>query len=139
MFKRILVPLDLSPNYRRAVETAAELAQLGGGDVTLLHVIETIAGVAVEEERDFYNRLESAAHTHLERCGTILKACQVHGRGEVRLGHRAHEILRFAVEHGSDLIVLSAPRIEPGHPEVGWGSLSYKIGILAPCPILLVK
>lgn len=139
MFKRILVPLDLSPNYRRAVETAAELARQGGTEVTLLHVIETIAGIAVEEERDFYNRLQAAARAHLEQCGTILKACQVHGRGEVRLGHRASEILRFATETGADLIVMSAPRIEPGHPEVGWGSLSYKIGILAQCPILLVK
>ena len=139
MFKRILVPLDLSPNYRRAVETAAELAQQGGAEVTLFHVIETIAGVAVEEERNFYNRLEASAHTHLERAGDILKACRVHGRREVRLGHRAQEVLRFATEQSADLIVLSAPRIEPGHPETGWGSLSYKIGILAQCPILLVK
>ena len=139
MFKRILVPLDLSPNYRRAVETAAELARQGSGEVTLLHVIETIAGIEMEEERDFYNRLETAARTHLHRCGDILKALRVHGHSEILLGHRARAILRFAAEKNADLIVMSAPRIEPGHPEVGWGSLSYKISILAPCPSLLVK
>jgi hypothetical protein len=39
----------------------------------------------------------------------------------------------------ADLIVLTAPRIDPDHPVAGWASLSFKISLLAECPILLVK
>jgi hypothetical protein len=30
-------------------------------------------------------------------------------------------------------------RIDPNHPESGWGSLSYKISVLSSTPVLLVK
>jgi hypothetical protein len=35
--------------------------------------------------------------------------------------------------------VLTAPRVTPKDLETGWGSLSYKVGIFSPCPVLLVK
>jgi nucleotide-binding universal stress UspA family protein len=60
-------------------------------------------------------------------------------RPEVRYGDRAWESVRCAVEAAADLILLTAPRIDPADPGTGWGSLSYKIGVLAPCPVLLVK
>jgi Protein of unknown function (DUF1501) len=33
----------------------------------------------------------------------------------------------------------SLPRTDPANPAGSWGSLSYKIGILSACPVLLVK
>jgi nucleotide-binding universal stress UspA family protein len=48
-------------------------------------------------------------------------------------------VVRYAAEGKVDLIVLTAPRFDKNHPAVGWGSLSYKVGMLAPCPVLLVK
>jgi hypothetical protein len=35
--------------------------------------------------------------------------------------------------------VLTAPAAEPGKPDVGLGSLSYQVGVFAPCPVLLVR
>ena len=60
-------------------------------------------------------------------------------RAEVRSGTRAPDVVRYAGEVGADLIVLTAPRFDPEHPAAGWGSLSYKVGILSSCPVLLVK
>jgi hypothetical protein len=37
------------------------------------------------------------------------------------------------------MIVLTAPRLDPNNPGASWGSLSYKISMLASCPVLLVK
>ena len=51
----------------------------------------------------------------------------------------AEEILRFAVDEEVDLIVLASHRLDPSKPGDGWSTLSYRIGILAPCPVLLVK
>jgi nucleotide-binding universal stress UspA family protein len=48
-------------------------------------------------------------------------------------------IVEFAEKNGADLIVLTAPRLDPSQLSTSWGSLSYKVGILARCPVLLVK
>jgi hypothetical protein len=48
MFKKILLPIDLTDRHGRVLVVAAELATQSGGEVILLHVIETIAGLAME-------------------------------------------------------------------------------------------
>ena len=60
-------------------------------------------------------------------------------RLEVVLGSRAKEIVRHAQEASVDLVILTVPRIDPDNVSAGLGSLGYKVGIFAPCPILLVK
>lgn len=139
MFKRILLPLDLSGKHQHAVDTAMDLAGAGGGEVTLLHVIEVIAGLSMEEEKDFYQRLEKAARKHIEQLGSQLKQRRLSCRGEVRYGNRGPEIVRYAVETKTDLIVLTSPRLDPHNPGAGWASLSWKIAALSPCPVLFVK
>jgi nucleotide-binding universal stress UspA family protein len=139
MFHKILVPLDLTDKHRKALETAAELARQGTGEVVLVHVIELIQGMPVEEEKDFYDRLEAAAREHLARHARVLDDAEVRHREEIFFGPRAPEIIRLAREAGADLVVLTAPVAEPGKPNFGLGSLSYKVGIFAPCPVLLVR
>jgi nucleotide-binding universal stress UspA family protein len=139
MFKKILVPVDLSDTHQRALEIAGRLAHANDGQVTLLHVVEVIPGLWVEEERDFYDRLDAAARDHLSRLGRQLEEIPVPRREEVIFGNRAEEIVRYAMEVGSDLIVLTSHRIDLKNPAAGWGTLSYKISILSQCPVLLVK
>jgi nucleotide-binding universal stress UspA family protein len=139
MFKHILLPVDLSDKHQQAMTTAVELAQQAGGQITLLHVIEVIAGLSLEEEKPFYRGLEKAARDHLGRLGEHLKSQRITWQAEVRLGHRAPEVVRYAQERGADLIVLTSPPVDPKDPGPGWGSLSYKIGVLSATPVLLVK
>jgi nucleotide-binding universal stress UspA family protein len=139
MFKTILVPVDLSDTHQQAIEIAGRLAHASDGQVTLLHVVEVIPGLWVEEERDFYDRIEAAARDHLTRLGRQLEETPVPRREEVIFGNRAEEIVRYAMEVGIDLIVLTSHRIDLKNPGAGWGTLSYKIGILSQCPVLLVK
>ncbi len=139
MFQKILVPVDLTDVHQPALDIAARLAQGSAGAVTLLHVIEVIAEVWAVEDRDFYDRLEHKARDHLARLGQYLGARAVPRREEVVFGNRAPEIVRYAVEEGIDLIVLKSHRIDLEHPSAGWGTVSYKVSILAQCPVLLVK
>jgi universal stress protein A len=139
VFKHILVPVDLTDTHQPALEIAARLAQANDGEVTLLHVVEAIAEVWATEDREFYTRLEQTARDHLARLGHALEERRVPRREEVVFGHRAPEIVRYAGEIGVDLIVLKSHRIDLEHPAAGWGTVSYKVGILAQCPILLVK
>ena len=139
MFQKILVPVDLSDTHQQAIEIAAQLAGESHGQVILLHVVEVVPGLWVEEERDFYERIETVARDHLTRHGRRLEEMHVPKREEIIFGNRAEEIVRYAMEMGVDLIVLSSHRIDLKNPGAGWGTLSYKIGILSQCPVLLVK
>ena len=49
------------------------------------------------------------------------------------------EILRFASEFGADLIVLSSHRFDPERAAASWGTISYKVGLVSPCPVLLMR
>jgi nucleotide-binding universal stress UspA family protein len=139
MFQKILVPVDLTDVHQPALDIAADLAKESAGEVTLLHVIEVIAEVWAVEDRDFYDRLEQTARDHLARLGHYLEERAVPRREEVVFGSRAPEIVRYAVEAGIELIVLKSHRIDLQNPSAGWGTVSYKVGILAQCPVLLVK
>jgi nucleotide-binding universal stress UspA family protein len=57
----------------------------------------------------------------------------------VLFGNRAVEVARHAKEMDCDLIVLTCPPFDPEKPGLSWASLSWKISLLATCPVLLVK
>jgi nucleotide-binding universal stress UspA family protein len=139
MFHKLLLPVDLTDRHGQALAAATDLARPGGGEVTLLHVIEVIPGLTMEEEKPFYQRLEKAARKHLDGLGGRFAKAGVRWRPEIRFGARAAEVVRHAAETGADLIVLTSPRFDPERPAAGWGSLSHKIGLLSACPVLLVK
>jgi nucleotide-binding universal stress UspA family protein len=139
MFRKILVPLDMTEKHGAALQMAADLARQNNGEVVLLHVIEVIQGMPIEEEKDFYGRLEEAAQEHLAPMLKALGDNGVNARKEIVFGSRAVEVLKRARDLSADLVLLTAPRFEPNNPAVSWGSLSWKVGMLAPCPVLLVK
>jgi nucleotide-binding universal stress UspA family protein len=139
MFRKILVPMDLTTRHQQALQIATAFVRQSGGEITLLHVIEVIPGLSMEEEKTFYGRLERMARSHLDQFGASLSAKKIPWRAEVRFGNRAPEITAYATEAGADLIVLTSPVIDPDNPAASWGSLSYKVGILSRCPVLLVK
>jgi nucleotide-binding universal stress UspA family protein len=139
MFRKILLPVDLTERYEPALKVATELATQSGGEVIVLHVIEVIAGLSLDEEKEFYRRLEKSAREHLGRLAHALQQKNVRARVEVRVGKRAAEVAQYARDAGSDLIVFTAPQFDPDHGMAGWGSLSFKVALLASCPVLLMK
>jgi len=139
MFKNILVPLDLTEKHKAALDNAAELAAQSGGQVVLFHVIEAIPLLTEPEEKDFYARLEGIAKAHLQKFAAPLLAQGIRCETMVVIGRRAPEMAVHARSLSADLIVLTAPTFETEHPFDSLGSLSWKIGLMAPCPVLLVK
>src|SRR5262249_39376388 len=96
MFTKILLPVDLSDRHMQALEAATTLAKQSGGVVTLLHVIEIIAGLTLEEEKSFYKRLEKSARQHLTRLAEHLTQQQITWRMEILYGQRGPEVVRYA-------------------------------------------
>src|SRR6266511_2084910 len=103
MFKKILILVGSTDRHQQGLDIAASLA------------------------------IERAARDHLATLGRYIEERQVSRREEVIFGDRAHEIVRYAMERSVDLIVLSSHRIDLQNPGAGWGTMSYKVGILSQC------
>lgn len=141
MFRKILVPVDFTEKNEAAIQAALEV--LGGhedAEIHLLHVIETIEHVEYDEMKDFYRDLENRSVAKLtrleERCRTAGPVRVYH---DLQFGKRAEAIVRYAEDRSMDLIVLSSHKVDRDHPALGWGTISYRVAIVARCPILLVK
>jgi universal stress protein A len=139
MFKRILLPVDLTDKHAAALDVAARLAEQNGAEVTLLHVVEVIPGLSMEEERTFYGRLERMARSHLQQLGKPLAGRSAAWRVEVRFGKRAAETVRYAEEAAADLLIVTGPPVNPDNPLASLQSMSYTIGMLSRRPVLVVK
>jgi nucleotide-binding universal stress UspA family protein len=137
MFQRILVPTDLTDATDASLKLAMSLARLRyGARVSLLHVIERIPSLEDHELRTFYDRLERDACIRMrEMLANVGGTDEVAITHHVVLGRRAEEIVRYAEANQMDLIILNH-----GHEAATpFGSVSYKVGILAPCAVLLAK
>lgn len=138
MFRKILVPVDLTEKNRRAVDMAGELASPVDGTVTLLHVIEPL-DLPFEELQDFYERLESRAAERMAELAVRLRESGLEIDQHVVYGERAREIVEYAREEAFDLVVMSSRRVDPESDRNQLGTISHKVAILAQTPLLLVK
>lgn len=139
MFRNILVPVDFTLKNESALNTALDFARGKDAKVTLLHVIETIEHVEFDEMADFYRGLETRAAAKLYGLEERFKEALVPVYHEIVYGKRAETIVRHAEEREVDLIVLSSHKVDRDHPALGVGAISYRIAIVARCPVLLVK
>ncbi len=138
MFQRIVVPVDLTEKNVRAIEVAGELARHGGGEITVLHVIETL-DAPFEELEDFYRRLEENAQTRMTALAKPLRSLGVVHKFQIRYGKRAPEIVFFSEEQQSDLIVITSHRVDPDDTTKGFLTISHQVAIVAPCAVLVLK
>jgi len=137
MFHHVLVPVDLTDRNRRALDTAARLAG-ETGEITLLHVIETL-DLPFDELEDFYQRLHDRAQVEMDQMADPLSVSGVTVTQRVSYGNRLREILGYADENLTDLIVMSSRRLEPSEAPTGFATLSHQVAILSQIPVLLVK
>ena len=139
MFKHILIPLDFTKKNDPALTMVEQLAGSGESRVSLLHVIEAIAGVADQELDEFYRLLEGRARKMLGRLQTDLTNQEIDAEYAVAFGKRPEEIVRFAEESGVDLIIMSSRRLDPASPMHPWPTISHRVAVFSPCPVLLVR
>ena len=139
MFDHILIPTDLSDRARRSAEVTTQLIEGREVRVTFLHVIEEIAQTTRADFQSFYDDLERRSAVKLRELAEALACPNADVERHILYGNPAVEILRFVEQHDVDLVVLASHTVSPGEPGRGWGTLSHKIGVLVPCPVLLVK
>jgi nucleotide-binding universal stress UspA family protein len=138
-FRHILVPTDFTARTDSALDMAHHLATADESRITLLHVIETIAGPQDAEVDSFYKRLERKARKSMTKYEGRVTRKGIRCAAAIVYGKRAEAIAKFASTHRVDLIVLASHKVNRSAVNRDFGTISYKTGMLASCPVLLVK
>jgi nucleotide-binding universal stress UspA family protein len=139
VFSRILIPTDLTDGAARSLQLALALARGGQATVTLVHVVQQVPGLPPGDMRAFYDRLVKRSRRRPAGPSKLFAARGITVRSQILIGEPAREIVRAAAAARADVIVMGSHKVNPKRRGMGWGTTSYKVGILCRCPILLVE
>ena len=137
MYKNILIAADGSDNSMRATQQAADIASLLDGVK-----VEIVSVIAIDVYSDMvYDPIE--AHGEAQReiikdASDILTDAGVDHEIVLLHGRPADEIIRYAEESGTDLLVIGSRGLGALR-EFALGSVSHKVLTHAKCPVLVVK
>lgn len=138
----IIAPVDFSPASRRALDTAIELAAALGARLDVIHAIEvlTYRGVAYREvmAEGSYDDEKRLCGEELEEWADIARERGIETHSEVVEGDGRKAIVKYAHDHGGDLIVLGAK----GHSRLRnliVGSVASVVVYSADCSVHLVR
>ncbi len=136
MFKKILVPVDLSHNDIGAqmINIAREI---GGknAEITIMHVVQDVpAYAAVEISGEILQQTHNWAKTELDK---LAKENKVTSKTDLRHGSPGGSIVEAAKEHKADLIVIGSHK--PGLADYFLGSTAGRVVRHAQCPVLVVR
>jgi nucleotide-binding universal stress UspA family protein len=128
---RILYCTDFSDYFEKAFDDAVALAAEYKAELTLLHVLEGVADSA-----DIENEIVKAMQSLEKRIPPeTSKNCTT--KGVVRIGKAYQQIIELALESQTDLIVMGV-RGRHSIDRAIFGSTTYRVVQLGPCPVLVV-
>jgi nucleotide-binding universal stress UspA family protein len=134
LFKRILVPTDLSPLSVDAIDYAVDLAMPDKAEILIVFVIEPIQ---YSIPPLLIKRLRKEAAEKLARVAARVKQRYANCRTEVRFGVAYQVIVGLARRVKSDLIVMSTHG-RTGLRHLLIGSVAERVVHSATCPVLIV-
>lgn len=133
MYDHVLVPTDGRESTERAIEEAVELASEHGATLHALYVINS-AAIAPGIDFDDLEEVGRQAVDHVADLATARGVGTV--ERTVMHGLRPRAILKYADEHGIDLVVMGRHR-ELEH--LLFGSVSDRVSEEASVPVLVVE
>lgn len=147
MIKKILLPLDFSPGFEKAVEVAADMGGRLGAHVDALHVWHPNrrdprhelleVKLNLEAEGNFGDLIDQHIVTRLEEVVVRLRGVGVHARGRWEAGEPAATIVNFAVHGGYSAIVMGSVG-RAGVKEAFIGSCTERVVRTSPVPVVVV-
>jgi nucleotide-binding universal stress UspA family protein len=141
MLKKILVAFDGSPQSYKALDFALDVSKLCPGaspQITVLSVAQPPEPIDIVEMDAV---IDSATQHYEELFKELRKKAKKKGveiKTEVAVGHPAEQIVRFAVEKKSDMIVVGH-RGKSKIETLLLGSVSRQVSSHAPCAVTIVK
>jgi nucleotide-binding universal stress UspA family protein len=128
---RVLFCTDFSENSKRALDYAISAAQEYNAELTLVHVLEDAPSPARKGEAlaAATEQLEKLMHPEMRKTLKIKTA--------VRIGKPYREIIQFALEAPADIVIMGVHGRGVLDLAV-FGSTTYRVMQLGPCPVLAV-
>jgi nucleotide-binding universal stress UspA family protein len=140
MLNKILIAFDGSEQSYKAFDFALEMSRLCGAspEITVLSVAQPPEPAGMINEDSLFDGA-TKLYEHLFK-GLRDKASKenLEIKTEVIVGHPAHEIIKYASDRKSDMIVVG----QRGKSKVAkWlmGSVSKRVSMHAPCMVTIVK
>ncbi len=136
--KKILVPLDGSPNSIRGLDKAIEIAQGVNAEITGLYVFHLPLAAGIKYTKKMNEQAEEKA---VKSIGPALNRAEKSGvvfKYETGGGHTGSEIIKHAQKGKFDMIAIGA-RGQGGVKEAFLGSTSNYVMHKTKIPILIVK
>ncbi len=142
--RKILFCTDFSENSEPARKTALDYAKAFNAELIVVHVIDGLTGLPVEDPTfqahvgEVLQHMKDRADARLEQisrdCADVLKAVKTYSR----TGSPAQEIVHLANEESVDLITMGTHGWT-GIRHILLGSVAEKVLRTAKCPVLVVR
>jgi len=141
--KKIFCPTDFSEVSLKALDYATDLAALFKAQLTVGYVLPILPVATTDPNLSFaVPEYERAVHMDAAKQlkGIISKNVPKNLKARTWIGHgnAAHEIVRYAEEEKTDLIVI-ATHGHTGFHHFVVGSVAEKVIRLAYCPVLAIR
>ncbi len=143
VMKRILVPIDFSEHAQQELVYAKAIAAFYGARLQLLHVIEEVIHPAFYMASGpsvlaFKPEIKTRAEQEMKKLLRATPGPEAAADFYVLEGYAPHDIVDFAENHNSDLIVI-ATHGRTGIQRTLLGSVTEKVVRSAPCPVFTVR
>lgn len=142
MPKRILVPVDGSPQSHRALEYA--VAEHPDASFIVLHVVNPSQMAYATDPsgmdywEDWYESAQDRAAEILEEAEGVVEAAAASVASAIEVGSPARVIVDYAEEKDADLIVMGSHG-RSGVSRILLGSVAETVVRRAPCPVTVVR
>ena len=139
----ILVPIDFSNHSEKALTYASEIAQSYNAQLQVLHIIEETMHPAfsVTGKSSIFDLVPGIKEDSKKRIAKMLEkfvSDKVKSKVFIQGGRAANDIIKFAKENSTDLIVIATHGLT-GLEHMLLGSVTEKVVRMAHCPVFTVK
>lgn len=140
-FQRILCAVDYSDSSARALTNAIHLARAYQAELTVLTVIQTLAGlyqINANLARDAQSGFDQKEEKRLETFLKQFDFTDVRWSSQKKKGVPEWEILRFSQEWQADLLVMGSVG-RTGHARIVLGTVTARVLHEMPCSVITLK
>lgn len=138
LFENVLVPIDGSKTSLRALNSAIEIAQMSGAEITILHVIPTVEESAKARVSKFEKQLEKQGKDILDDASLVAKKQKIKYKTSLIRDSPGHAIVRLAKKGKFDHIVMSTTGTGSAQGDM-LGSVSNYVVHKAEIPVYLIR
>lgn len=138
LFENLLVPIDGSKASLKALNSAIEIAQMSGAQITILHVIPTIEESTKSRIEKFEKQIEKQGQDVLDDATAIAKKQKVKFKTNLMRDSPGHAIVRLAKKGKFDHVVMSTTGTGSAQDDM-LGSVSNYVVHKAEIPVYLIR